>query len=195
VERVIALAEHCSASGYVATHMEIWLTQRAIVAWVLALGAGAVVWVATNAAHVIVRHVPPPGRDGVPLLDRHLHRVSNAAFRRKSCRAAGRVEMVHKQTCRGVRGNRRAKPAAPSPLLLYAAIHAKVVTIHISPVIGRVSPRANIKCDDQFESSNLSSLQRCASKGRETNQGVRHPPQARATWPYAKSYPCMIRSS
>lgn len=79
-------------------------TQRAIVAWELAFGTGAVVWVATDAANIVVGHVPPPSRYGVPLLDRHLHRVSQVVLFRKCC-LARRVRMEQKLECRVLRGS------------------------------------------------------------------------------------------
>lgn len=51
------------------------LTQWTLITGKLALGTGAVVWVATDATHVVVGHVPVPSRNGVPFADSDLHRV------------------------------------------------------------------------------------------------------------------------
>ena len=49
-------------------------TQRAFLARITTLGAGAVVGIAADAAHVVLGHVPAPCRHRRPLLDADLHR-------------------------------------------------------------------------------------------------------------------------
>jgi hypothetical protein len=80
-------------------------TQGAIVAWKLALGAGAVVRIATDAAHVVIWHVPPPGSDGIPFLDGHLHGVSTLKLLTLRWRSLSDcVGRGDKQTSRDARG-------------------------------------------------------------------------------------------
>lgn len=50
------------------------LTERTLIARKLALGASAIVWIATYTAHVLlIWHVPAPGGDGVPGLYSDFH--------------------------------------------------------------------------------------------------------------------------
>lgn len=111
MERVITFAEHCSASVYTARGRESGLTQRAVVAWELALGAGAVVRIATDATHVVVRHIPPPGRDGVPLVDCDFHRVSKLSLVAKVVGRGGSGWDRNKHA--GIRGEAAVPSLAP----------------------------------------------------------------------------------
>jgi len=75
MERVVAFSKHCERSDVdpgIETIRER-RTQRTSITGILAFGACAVVWTPTNATHIIVRHVPPPSSNGIPLLDSHFH--------------------------------------------------------------------------------------------------------------------------
>lgn len=81
-ELILTLAYHVErmitfAKDYKLSVIFLWsknkLTQRALVAWELALGACAVVRIAANTTNIVIRHIPAPGSDRVPLLDCDLH--------------------------------------------------------------------------------------------------------------------------
>lgn len=163
-------------------------TQRAIVAWKLALGAGAVVRIATDATHIVIWHVPPPGSDGIPFLDRHLHGVSTLkllTLRWRSlsdCVGAGR--QTNEQGCAGLKW--------PSPLFLNDGIRANVINVHADP------PRVSCPQPNPSNYINLSYCVSCRArqsillplKGaadsprRRTNNRACTAPQARASHPH-----------
>lgn len=62
----LSVSESCEEEGP--------LTERAVISRVFARWTRAVVGVSTDAAHVVFWHVPSPGCDGLPGLDRDLHR-------------------------------------------------------------------------------------------------------------------------
>lgn len=49
------------------------LTQRAVISREFACWTGTVKLDTTDATHIILRHIPVPGGDGIPLFDDDLH--------------------------------------------------------------------------------------------------------------------------
>lgn len=96
---MVTLAQYCNVIRNLQRDKVVRLTQRTFVAWELALGAGTVIRVAADSADVIVGHVPPPGGDGIPLLDCDFHLVWSGVDDVVACVSrGGRVGWDGKQT-------------------------------------------------------------------------------------------------
>jgi hypothetical protein len=75
VEGVVAFSEHYMLLAHPLASCDITkLTQWALVAREFAFRASAVVGVAADSTDIVVRHIPAPRGDGVPLSYRDFHR-------------------------------------------------------------------------------------------------------------------------